>query len=41
MDEYATEVFCRFSLATDTISQSEMDTLEQFVVIMYDRSNTT
>ena len=41
MDKDATEVFRRLSLATDTISQSDMDTLEQFVVIMYDRSSTT
>ena len=41
VDEEATEVFRSLSTATDTISQSEMDTLEQFVVIMYDRSSTT
>ena len=41
VDEDALEVFRRLSLAMDTISQSDMDTLEQFVVIMYDRSSTT
>ena len=41
MDEEATEIFHSFCIATDTISQCEMDTLEQFAVIMLARSFTT
>lgn len=39
--EAATEVFRSLGTAKDTIMDSEMDILEQFVVIMYDRSSTT
>ena len=38
--ETTTEVFRSLSAATDTITELEMDTLEQFVVIMYDQSST-
>ena len=41
MYEEVTEIFHSLGIATDTITESEMDTLEQFVVIMYDRSSTT
>ena len=40
VDEEATEGFRSLSTGIDTASQSEMDTLEHFVVIMYDRSST-
>ena len=41
VDEEATNVFRSFKIATDTVSHSEKNTLEQFVVIMLARSFTT
>jgi len=39
--EAAIEVFCRLGLPLNEIAEANMDILELFVVVMYDRPSTT